>query len=97
MSAPSLSVRPIATFLVSEVGGVQMGLDETRGALSSWRLQILTALCDACDIVLHAFMRRSPCSRQDSAMSLRGELRHPTVLFRNVAEACCSIGNLVND
>lgn len=62
------------------------------------RLQILTELCDACDIVLHAFMhRRSPRSRRDGAVSLRGELRHPTVLFRNVVEACCSIGNLAND
>jgi hypothetical protein len=63
-----------------------------------WRLQILTELCDACDIVSQAFMhRRSPRSRRDGAVSLCGELRHPTVLFRNIAEACCSIGNLAND
>jgi hypothetical protein len=42
-------------------------------------------------------LRRSPRSRQDSAVSLYGEPRHPTVLFCNVAEACCSIGNLAND
>jgi hypothetical protein len=42
-------------------------------------------------------LRRSPRSGQDSAVNLRGELRHPTILFCNVAEACCSIGKFAND
>jgi hypothetical protein len=60
------------------------------------RLQILTALCDACDIVLRAFMRRSPRSRQDSAMSLRGELRHPTVLPRVARSGTLRMTELIN-
>jgi hypothetical protein len=70
-----------------------MGLDETRGFV----LVAAANLDRALRRLLHAFMRRSPRSRRDSAMSLRGELRHPTVLLRNVAEACCSIGNLASD
>jgi hypothetical protein len=63
-----------------------MDLDETQ-ALSSWRLQILTALYDACDIVLHAFMRRSPRLRQDSAVSIRGGLRHPNRLLPQLSRS----------